>query len=149
MNYLLTEMKKCNGRLGKKTDNADNRRTLCAAASVVPVVVCPCALPPSLCAPQLGASSLPPPACRAEAQEESTQIRQDTMRLIKDFRSSGATQAQQDKLVRDFQSVMKKVVDATKETGKYNVVQLPPPRSPASLLADTWHARRDPHAEAP
>ena len=83
--------------------------------------------PPSLCAPQLGASSLPPPACRAEAQEESTQIRQDTMRLIKDFRSSGATQAQQDKLVRDFQSVMKKVVDATKETGKYNVVQLPPP----------------------
>ena len=77
------------------------------------------------------------------------QIQQDTMRLIKDFRSSGATQAQYDKLVRDYESVMKKIVDATKDTGKHNVVQLPPPRSPALLVADTGHARRDSDAEAP
>lgn len=38
------------------------------------------------------------------------------MQLLKEFRSSGANKSMQDKIVRDFQSIMKKVVETTKET---------------------------------
>ena len=39
------------------------------------------------------------------------------MHLFKQFRAAGGSKAQQDKLIRDFQSINKKVVEVTKSTG--------------------------------
>jgi hypothetical protein len=39
------------------------------------------------------------------------------MHLFKKFRAAGGSKAQQDKLIRDFQSINKKVVEVTKSTG--------------------------------
>jgi hypothetical protein len=53
------------------------------------------------------------------------------MGLIKEFRESGADKAVQDKIVRDFQSTMKKVVDPTKDTRTWH--RCPPALLPGHL----------------
>eukprot|EP01046_Picozoa_sp_COSAG06_P018089 COSAG06_NODE_1248_length_10110_cov_19.070223_3_plen_67_part_00 len=47
------------------------------------------------------------------------------MHLFKQFRAAGGSKAQQDKLIRDFQSINKKVVEVTKSTGASLRVRAP------------------------
>ena len=63
-------------------------------------------------------------------QEQSQHLREKTMYLFKKFRAAGGSKAQQDKLIRYFQSINKELVEVTKSTGTILC-----PRRPACSVA--------------
>ena len=70
----------------------------------------------------LGARSLlrsnprAPRARRQDAAEEAKLLREEMVQLFKQFRAAGGSKAMQDKLIRDFQSLNKKMLETTKQT---------------------------------
>lgn len=57
-----------------------------------------------------------PRARRQDAAEEAKLLREEMVQLFKQFRAAGGSKAMQDKLIRDFQSLNKKMLETTKQT---------------------------------
>jgi hypothetical protein len=69
---------------------------------------------------------------RHDTVQESKRIRGETAQLIKQVKGSGVSEQQQNKLIRDFESIMKKVLDASRDTGERPVTW--GPDGPLSVL---------------
>ena len=52
-----------------------------------------------------------PRARRQDAAEEAKLLREEMVQLFKQFRAAGGSKAMQDKLIRDFQSLNKKMLE--------------------------------------